>query len=72
VGLNLDKHIGYPLPSEMFNDDMNKKIEVKIIEDFDKHQKISKLLEIPLTCPHCGEVLKTNKAVLRCSPENEE
>ncbi len=51
---------------------LDKHIEVKIIEDFDKHQKISKLLEIPLTCPHCGEVLKTNKAVLRCPPENEE
>ena len=48
-----------------------KKIEVRIIEDFDKHQKISKLLEIPLNCPHCGEVLTTNKPVLRCPPEND-
>lgn len=30
-------------------------------EEFLKHEAISELLEIPLKCPHCGEVLKTNE-----------
>jgi len=30
------------------------------MDDFEKEEAISKLLEIPLKCPHCGEVLKTN------------
>ena len=59
--LNLDKHIGFPLPSEMFHSHMNKKIEVKNLDaEWDKHEKISKLLDIPLKCPHCGEVLRGN------------
>lgn len=54
---NLDKHIGYPLPSEMFHND----IQVKDTDaEWDKHEKISRLLDIPLKCPHCGEVLKRN------------
>ena len=58
----MDKHIGYPLPSEMFHDDMNKKVEVKNLDaEWDYHEKISRLLDIPLKCPNCGEVLKTNK-----------
>ena len=27
-------------------------------EDFDKHVAISKLLDIPLKCPHCEKILK--------------
>jgi len=30
-------------------------------KEFIKHEAISELLEIPLKCPHCGEVLKTNE-----------
>ena len=26
-------------------------------KEFRKHEKICKLLGIPLTCPHCGEIL---------------
>lgn len=26
-------------------------------KDFRKHEKICKLLELPVTCPHCGETL---------------
>ena len=39
--LNLDKHIGFPLPSEMFHSHMNKKIEVK--SEIDKWQKTGKI-----------------------------
>ena len=40
---------------------LDKKIEVKNLDaEWDKHEKISKLLDIPLKCPHCGEVLKGN------------
>tara|TARA_X000000950_G_scaffold289508_1_gene414489 strand:+ start:8041 stop:8202 length:162 start_codon:yes stop_codon:yes gene_type:complete len=49
-------HIGFPLPSEMFN----KIPTTDINEEWDKHEKISELLDIPLKCPHCGEVLKRN------------
>ena len=54
--LNMNNHIGFPLPSEMFNTIPT----VDINEEWDKHEKISELLDIPLKCPHCGEVLKTN------------
>ena len=47
----MDKHIGFPLPSEMFAPEKEK-------EDFDKHAAISELLDIPLKCPHCKEILK--------------
>ncbi len=41
---------------------MNKKVEVKNLDaEWDYHEKISRLLDIPLKCPNCGEVLKTNK-----------
>ena len=51
--MNTDKakHIGYPLPSEMFHQ------KEKVKEDFSKHQAICDLLDIDLTCPHCKEVL---------------
>ena len=42
-----DKHLGFPLPSEMFHQKEEKKI------DFKKHQAICDLLDIDLTCPHC-------------------
>tara|TARA_Y100001938_G_C7980574_1_gene374163 strand:+ start:150 stop:437 length:288 start_codon:yes stop_codon:yes gene_type:complete len=59
--MNPNNHIGFPLPSEMFNRHMDKKIKIKTInEEWDKHEKISELLDIPLRCPHCGEVLKGN------------
>jgi uncharacterized C2H2 Zn-finger protein len=29
-------------------------------KEFKKEEAICKLLEIPLKCPHCGEVLKRN------------
>tara|TARA_Y100000996_G_C22377601_1_gene583716 strand:+ start:538 stop:702 length:165 start_codon:yes stop_codon:yes gene_type:complete len=48
------EHIGFPLPSEMFHD-------IPVVnkdEEWDKHVKISKLLDIPLKCPNCGEVLR--------------
>jgi hypothetical protein len=47
------KHVGFPLPSEMFHDS-----DIINNVDFVKHEAISELLEIPLKCPHCGEVLK--------------
>ena len=46
------KHIGYPLPSEMFHDS-----EVIKREDFAKHSAICDLLDIDLTCPYCKEIL---------------
>lgn len=46
-----DKHLGFPLPSEMFHQKEEKKI------DFKKHQAICDLLDIDLTCPHCEETL---------------
>lgn len=52
----MNNHIGFPLPSEMFNTIPT----IDINEEWDKHEKISELLDIPLKCPHCGEVLKTN------------
>lgn len=51
----MNKHIGFPLPSEMFAP-----VENNINEEWNKHEKISKLLDIPLKCPHCKKVLKTN------------
>tara|TARA_B100000927_G_scaffold284205_1_gene272828 strand:+ start:3500 stop:3691 length:192 start_codon:yes stop_codon:yes gene_type:complete len=46
------KHIGYPVPTEMWNI-----MEKEPKEDFSKHQAICDLLDIDLTCPHCKEVL---------------
>lgn len=54
----MNKHIGFPLPSEMFFDRVAG--ETDINEEWNKHEKISKLLDIPLKCPHCKKVLKTN------------
>ena len=51
----MNKHIGFPLPSEMFNTST-----ANINEEWEKHEKISKLLDIPLKCPHCKKVLKLN------------
>ena len=48
------EHIGFPLPSEMFHEIPTLNID----EEWDKHVKFSKLLDIPLKCPNCGEVLK--------------
>ena len=45
------KHIGYPVPTEMWNSMEEPK------EDFKKHQAICDLLDIDLTCPHCKEIL---------------
>ena len=45
------KHIGYPLPSEMFHPKSESK------ENFKKHEAICDLLDIDLTCPYCKEVL---------------
>ena len=53
-----EKHIGYPLPSEMFNNIPTSDKFESIDEEFDKHVKITKLLDIPLKCPHCKETLK--------------
>ena len=54
-----DKHIGYPIPTEAWN---SMQIPVKNIdEEWKKHTAYSELLDIPLKCPHCGEVLKTNE-----------
>ena len=46
------KHIGFPLPSEMFTPPPKER------EDWDKHVAITELLDIPLKCPHCEAVLK--------------
>ena len=51
-----NKHIGFPLPSEMFNTEPT----VDIDSEWSKHEAISELLDIPLKCPHCNTVLKTN------------
>ena len=48
------KHIGYPVPTEMWNS-----MTEEPKEDFKKHQAICDLLDIDLTCPHCKEVLIT-------------
>jgi len=45
------KHIGYPLPSEMFHGTVR--------EDFVKHEAISELLDIDLKCPYCEKTLLT-------------
>ena len=45
------KHVGFPLPSEMFNQ------EEKVREDFIKHEAITNLLDIDLKCPYCEETL---------------
>ena len=47
------KHIGYPLPSEMFHQ------EETVREDFIKHEAISDLLDIDLKCPYCEKTLLT-------------
>lgn len=48
------KHVGYPVPTEMWNS-----MEKESKEDFVKHQAISDLLDIDLTCPNCNAVLVT-------------
>jgi hypothetical protein len=48
------KHVGYPVPTEMWNS-----MEKEPKEDFVKHQAISDLLDIDLTCPNCNAVLVT-------------
>ena len=48
----MDKHVGYPVPTEMWNN-----MEEQPKEDFLKHQAICDLLDIDLTCPHCKEIL---------------
>tara|TARA_B100000212_G_scaffold91618_1_gene67258 strand:+ start:271 stop:450 length:180 start_codon:yes stop_codon:yes gene_type:complete len=53
-----ENHIGYPLPSEMFNTIPTSDKFESIDAEFDKHVKITKLLDIPLKCPHCKEILK--------------
>ena len=45
------KHVGYPLPSEMFHQ------KEKVKEDFIKHEAMTRLLDIDLTCPYCKETL---------------
>tara|TARA_Y100000992_G_C21044054_1_gene386355 strand:- start:32 stop:226 length:195 start_codon:yes stop_codon:yes gene_type:complete len=45
------KHIGYPLPPEMFHE------QPKPREDFYKHMAFTELLDIDLKCPHCNELL---------------
>lgn len=52
------KHIGYPLPSEMFHTDIIPTVDID--EEWRKHTAYSELLDIPLKCPHCNTVLKTN------------
>ena len=49
----MDKHVGYPVPTEMWN-----KMEEQPKEDFVKHQAICNLLDIDLTCPHCNKLLE--------------
>ena len=46
------KHIGYPVPSEMWNS-----MTEEPKEDFKKHQAICDLLDIDLTSPHCKKVI---------------
>ena len=46
----MSKHVGFPLPSEMFHTQEEK--------DFEYEEKIAELLEIPLKCPYCSKVLK--------------
>ncbi len=48
----MDKHVGYPVPTEMWNS-----MEEQPKEDFLKHQAICDLLDIDLTCPHCNKIL---------------
>ena len=48
------EHIGFPLPSEMFHDIP----VINIDEEWDKHYAATKLLDIPLKCPKCGEKLR--------------
>lgn len=51
----MTEHIGFPLPSEMFAPPSKEN------ESWDKHVAITKLLDIPLRCPHCEKVLKDTK-----------
>ena len=48
-----ENHIGFP-----FTYSLNIEKELDKDEEWDKHVKISKLLDIPLRCPCCGEVLR--------------
>ncbi len=52
-----DKHVGFPLPSEMFHDNVIPMKEIKEEIDFVKHEAITRLLDIDLKCPHCNELL---------------
>ena len=45
------KHVGYPVPTEMWNS--MEKEEV----DFLKHEAITRLLDLDLECPHCNKIL---------------
>ena len=55
---NTNKHIGFPIPSEVFNQPKQEKV------DFKKHETISALLDIDLKCPHCKKVLlKANERI---------
>ena len=49
--VNKANHVGYPVPTEMWNSMEETK------EDFIKHQAICDLLDIDLTCPHCNKTL---------------
>ena len=51
--VDTSKHVGFPLPPEMFHEQPKKRKE-----DFVKHEAICNLLDIPLKCPYCNEVLK--------------
>ena len=51
----MSEHIGFPLPSEMFAPPPSEN------ESWDKHVAITKLLDIPLRCPHCEKILKDTK-----------
>ncbi len=46
------KHVGFPLPSEMFAP------VPPSDKEWEKHVAITKLLDIPLKCPHCKKTLK--------------
>ena len=44
------KHVGYPIPTEMWNSQQED-------VDFVKHEAITRLLDIDLCCPYCNKVL---------------
>ena len=45
------KHVGYPIPTEMWNSMEQEEV------DFVKHEAITRLLDIDLCCPYCDKVL---------------